>query len=391
MSRVSLARSLVALRGNAAARYAGGVVLALLAAGIRASLERIFASESPFLLSYPAVLVAALYLGQGPALLCLGVCAATVAYFEMPPHGWFDLEQPVDVTDLVLFIFLAAGLAFLLIGQRKARAAAEHARADALEHARRLELEIAERHRAEAALKRSNEDLEDFAHIVSHDLKEPLRGLSSTARFLLDDLGPGAGAEVRSRLDSLVRIPQRLSALLDALLEYSWVGRAELAMKPTDLTAVVTEVCDRLRPWLDERHAAVEMESPLPAANCNRARVGQVFSNLIANAVKYNESDSPRVWIGARPDSTAPVYYVRDNGIGIAPRHAAAVFRMFSRLHPRDGDHYGGGTGSGLALAKKTIERHGGRIWFESAPGEGTPFCFTLGPDTADHCAGSAA
>jgi two-component system, chemotaxis family, sensor kinase Cph1 len=377
------------LRLNPWVRYAAGAGLAALVLALRLSLDRFLVSESPFLLSYPAVVLAALYLGRGPALLCLALCTANVAYFEKPPTGWFDLAQPVDITDLALFVVIAAGLALLLVSQRRAQASAEAAQLDAQEHARRLEVEIAERQRAETALKRSNDDLEDYAHIVSHDLKEPLRGISTTAGFLIEDFGDKLGVEGRGKLETLVRLPQRMSALLDALLEYASVGRAELAMKRTDLASVVAEVCERLRTWLDERHAQVEVETPLPEALCDRARVGQVFANLIANGVKYNESPEPRVQVGARREGPVAVYYVRDNGIGIAPRHAARMFRMFSRLHGRE--RYGGGTGSGLALAKKTVERHGGRIWFESSPGQGTTFFFTLGPGLAERRTGTAA
>lgn len=377
------------LRLNPWVRYAAGVGLAGMVLALRLSLDRFLVSESPFLLSYPAVVLAALYLGRGPSLLCLALCTANVAYFEKPATGWFDLSQPVDITDLALFVVLAAGLALLLVSQRRAQASAEAARQDAQEHARRLEVEIAERQRAEAALKRSNDDLEDYAHIVSHDLKEPLRGITTTAGFLIEDFGERLGDEGRHKLETLVRLPQRMSALLDALLEYASVGRAELAMKRTDLASVIAEVCERLRTWLDERHALVEVETKLPEALCDRARVGQVFANLIANGVKYNESREPRVRVGARLEGPIPVYYVRDNGIGIAPRHAARMFRMFSRLHGRE--RYGGGTGSGLALAKKTVERHGGRIWFESSPGQGTTFFFTLGPGLAESRAGTAA
>lgn len=359
------------------APYVAAAVLAAIATAARLSLEWMLASESPFLLFYPAVLLAALYLGRGPGLLCMALCAASIAVFIMPARGWFDLDQPVDVTDLALFAVLAGGLVVLLDAQRRARAVAERARQDALEHARRLEIEVRERRRAEDALRRSNEDLEDFAHIVSHDLKEPLRGISTTAQMLEEDLGPTPEPRVRERVASLVRLPQRMAALLDALLEYSRVGRSEFAIVPTDLAPVVAEVSDRLRAWLEERHATVEVETPLPRLRCDRARVGQVFANLIVNGVKYNESPEPVVRVGARVDGSGAVLYVRDNGIGIAAHHAAKLFRMFSRLHGRD--RYGGGTGSGLALTKKTVERHGGRIWFESAPGQGTTFLFTLG------------
>jgi two-component system, chemotaxis family, sensor kinase Cph1 len=120
--------------------------------------------------------------------------------------------------------------------------------------------------------------------------------------------------------------------------------------------------------------------SGLPRLRCDAARVGQLLSNLIVNAVKYNEAAERMVEVGCVPgaDGDAPVFYVRDNGIGIRPQHCESIFRMFRRLHHRD--QYGGGTGVGLTLAKRIVERHGGRIWVESVLGEGSTFYFTLSP-----------
>jgi light-regulated signal transduction histidine kinase (bacteriophytochrome) len=356
------------------------VAIAVVTVEVRVSLDHALSLESPFLLFYPAVLIAALYLGRGPGLLCLAICTAEVGIFIMPRAGWTHLEEPLDVTDLILFALLAGLLVTLVDGQRRLRASAEVSRQDALLHAVRMEREVADRQRAEMLLRQSNEDLEDFAHIVSHDLKEPLRGISTTAQHIMEDFGEVMGNEGRQRLETLVRLPRRMSTLLDALLEYSRVGRTEMAVVPTDVKKVVGDVCEGLRPWLEERNARVEV-GDLPEAVCDKVRLGQVFSNLISNGVKYNETREPRVQVGARNEDGTPVYYVSDNGIGIEPKQAPRLFRMFSRLHGRE--RYGGGTGSGLALAKKNLERHGGRIWFESAPGKGTTFYFTLGQQRA--------
>jgi signal transduction histidine kinase len=340
--------------------------------------ESFLALQSPFLVFYPAIVVVALYLGPRPALLAIALTILSIGAFILPPRMWLRLEEPTDITDIALFVIIGVGLVFLIDAQRRARGIAETAQRTAQEHAARLDLEVAERRRAEDALRRSNEDLIDFSHIVSHDLKEPLRGISTTAEYLLEDHAQRLPEEGRDRLHTLVELPRRMSALLDALLEYSRVGRAELAMQPADLQSLIAEIQGNLAPWLQEKHAQLEIETPLPTLTCDRARVGQVFSNLISNAVKYNESPEPRVAIGVRQGGPCPVIYIRDNGIGIAPRSAGKLFRMFSRLHPRD--RYGGGTGSGLALTKKTVERHGGRIWFDSTPGQGTTFYFTLAP-----------
>jgi signal transduction histidine kinase len=357
-------------------RYAIAIASIAMATLLWIWTEEFFALQSPFLLFYPAIVVASLHLGRGPGLLTIALSVLSIAAFIDSPSTWLNLEEPTDITDILLFVAVAVGLVFLIEAQRRARRAAEVARAEAQDHSVRLEREVAERVRAEELLRRSNEDLEDFGHIVSHDLKEPLRGIAITAESLAQDYGGSLGEDGRNRLETLVKLPRRMASLLDALLEYSRVGRADLAVAPTDVKQVVGEVCDGLRPWLEEHHARVEVDGPLPAATCDRARLGQVFSNLIANGVKYNESAEPRVRVGARQDDGTPVFYVADNGIGIEPKHAPRLFRMFSRLHGRE--RYGGGTGSGLALTKKTVERHGGRIWFESTPGQGTTFYFTL-------------
>jgi light-regulated signal transduction histidine kinase (bacteriophytochrome) len=246
---------------------------------------------------------------------------------------------------------------------------------------------------ANAALVRSNQDLDEFAYTVSHDLKEPLRGLHTYASILLEDYGKVLDAEGQAKLATLTRLAQRMDGLIDALLELSRVGRAELAMQETAIGQVVDEVVDSLALFLLEAHGEVRIATPLPSIYCDKVRVRQIFQNLITNAIKYN--DTPQKWvelgvIEARPTdhraqptvhssqaSSAPVLYVRDNGIGIPQQHQTAIFGIFRRLHGRD--KFGGGTGVGLTIVKKIVDRHGGRIWVESSPGAGTTFCFTLG------------
>jgi PAS domain S-box-containing protein len=229
-----------------------------------------------------------------------------------------------------------------------------------------------------ADLIRSNVDLEDFAHIVSHDFKEPLRGIKHYTAFILEDDGLKLSAESRAKLETIQRLTARLTSLLDALLQYSRVGRADFGVMECCLHEVATAAIQRLDPWLEECGATVEFDSRLPRVRCDVVRVEEVFTNLISNAVKYNDSPRKEVRLGVHGDGAV---YVRDNGIGIPARSIDDIFRMLRRLHASDA--YGGGTGSGLALARKIVERHGGRIWVESEPGRGSTFSFTLGPSSA--------
>jgi signal transduction histidine kinase len=240
--------------------------------------------------------------------------------------------------------------------------------------------EMLERHARELA--RSNADLQDFAYIASHDLKEPLRGISNYARFLQEDHAADLGEQGIDKLSTIVRLAQHMYGLLDSLLEYSRVGRTELAVSAVDLGEVLAEVQAALSGRLEQENAQVRVQPGMPTVRADRVRIGQVFANLITNAFKYNLSPVKIIEIGcvrvAGPDGPAPVFFVRDNGIGIEKRHHERIFAMFKRLHPRD--QYGGGTGSGLAIVKKIVERHGGHVWLESTLGQGTTFYFTLQP-----------
>ncbi len=236
--------------------------------------------------------------------------------------------------------------------------------------------EIAERRRAEAELQRRNEELDEFAYAASHDLKEPLRGIHNYAQFLIEDYAERLDGPGRERLHALMRLAERLESLIDALLQFSRAGQVALTLTPTDFNAVLAEVLDSVAATLAERGVKARVRGPLPVIHCDRARIGWVFRNLIGNAIKYNDKNRKWVEIGWHAEAGAPVFHVRDNGIGIPAQHRRAIFRIFKRLHGQD--QYGGGRGVGLALVKKIVERHGGRIWVESDPGVGSTFYFTL-------------
>lgn len=230
------------------------------------------------------------------------------------------------------------------------------------------------------ALERSNSELDDFVYIVSHDLKEPVRGIYSYSQFLLEDYSKTIDQDGVDKLQSLMKLSLRMEDLIDKLLYYSRLGRTDLAFMSTDLNEILNGVLDMLDPLVRAGHIAIEMDTKLPSVVCDQARVGEIFRNLITNGIKYNKRDQKTIHVGVVMDypdyEGRHVFYVRDNGIGIPEKHYESVFKMFKRLHGRD--EYGGGTGSGLTIVKKIISRHGGKIWIESEENVGTTFYFTL-------------
>ncbi|WP_138497615.1 sensor histidine kinase [Nostoc sp. PA-18-2419] len=227
-------------------------------------------------------------------------------------------------------------------------------------------------------LERSNNELDAFAYIASHDLKEPLRGIHNYSNFLIEDYGDILNEEGTQKLRTLIRLTQRMEDLIDSLLHFSRLGRVDLSMQQSDINSLVERNLDLLSARIEEMGIEIRIPRPLPTVYCDRVQVGEVFNNLIANAIKYN--DKPQKWIEIgyiEAASPIPVtFYVRDNGIGIREKHFEAIFRIFKRLHGPN--KYGGGTGAGLTISKKIVERHDGKIWVESTYGEGSTFYFTL-------------
>jgi signal transduction histidine kinase len=232
-------------------------------------------------------------------------------------------------------------------------------------------------------LERSNQELDDFAYIASHDLKEPLRGLFNHATFLLEDYKDKIDEDGVHRLTRLGLLCQRMERLINDLMYFSRLGRADLAVQETDPNAAIAEIQQMMETVLSERHARIVVPRVLPRIVCDKTRVTEVFRNLISNAVKYNDKAERLVEIGflesvdAHQGPERNVFYVKDNGIGIDPEFHQEIFRIFKRLqNASDGPDTG--TGVGLTFVKKIVERHGGRIWLESEPGKGTVFYFSL-------------
>ncbi|SCY06016.1 PAS domain S-box-containing protein [Nitrosospira sp. Nl5] len=223
-----------------------------------------------------------------------------------------------------------------------------------------------------AELESANEELKDFAYVVSHDLKSPLRAIGALADWLSTDYADKFDDEGKEHMRLLVSRVHRMSNLIDGILQYSRVGRVKEALIKLDLGQVVQEVIDLLSPPVN---VTISVEAPLPNIIAEPTRVQQIFQNLLSNAIKYMDKPRGEIRIGCSAEGDQWKFSVSDNGPGIEPRHFEKIFQLFQTLAPRDRIE---STGVGLALVKKIVEMYGGRIWVESVPGEGSTFFFTL-------------
>ena len=237
---------------------------------------------------------------------------------------------------------------------------------------KRTELELA--HRIED-LARSNQELEQFAYVASHDLQEPLRMVASYNQLLARRYKGKLGEDADEFIGFTVEGVTRMQRLINDLLAYSRVGTRGSERVDVDMMAVLQATTANLERAIADESASITAD-PLPHVLADEGQMIQLLQNLIGNAIKFHrDGETPRVHVGARKDATGVTFYVRDNGIGIDPQYFDRIFIIFQRLNPRE--QYAG-TGIGLAICKKIVERHGGRIWVESTPGEGSTVLFTI-------------
>jgi PAS domain S-box-containing protein len=230
---------------------------------------------------------------------------------------------------------------------------------------------------ANAELSRQNKELDEFTHVVSHDIQEPLRTLIAFSGFLMRDQGDKLDEAGKEHVRYLVDASKRLRALIQDLLALSRAGRVTVDFRPVDLDEVMRVVKADLAALARSKNAEIRVSSPLPTAWGDRDRIGQLLANLVGNGLKYNKDPEPVVEVGATEaePGRGVTLSVRDNGIGIDPRFHDKIFRLFRRLHTREEYE---GTGAGLAICQKIVEAHGGTIRVESEPGRGSTFLVTL-------------
>lgn len=224
-------------------------------------------------------------------------------------------------------------------------------------------------------LKRSNKELEQFAYVASHDLNEPLRMIASYLQLIERRLGMQLSGEIKEFMDFAQDGAKRMRQLIDGLLEYSRVGRRGEPKPGIDLNEILAQVLSDLKASIEETGSAISL-AHLPVVTGVEAELRRTFQNLIGNALKFRAKDrASKIAVGVKEHPGHWEFFVSDNGIGIDAQHFEQIFQMFKRLH---GQSEYPGTGLGLALAKRIVDTHGGRIWVESEPDKGSTFRFTL-------------
>ena len=235
---------------------------------------------------------------------------------------------------------------------------------------KKLERELVEK---TERLEASNKKLEEFSHVVSHDLKQPLRTIQAFSQFLLDDYLEALDDEGQEYLGRLKRSSERMKSLIDDLLKLSSIGTKREPMEKVDVGDLLTEVHEDLGALLSD--VTLEMPTELPTVMANRTRLGELFGNLISNAVRYNDKDDMRIELDWEDRGTEVVFAISDNGMGIEERYRERIFELFERLSPEANPE---STGAGLAICKRIVEEFGGRIWLDSKLGEGSTFYFSV-------------
>jgi signal transduction histidine kinase len=385
-----------------------GIAIAFVAGAfvIHYTFRRLLGDHLVFLAFLPASLLAALFGGLAPGLLALALGFVLGDFFFLPPHFDFVPRGPTEFASLMVYFF--SGLLGVAVIERFQLV---RERLDLSEaHKRELQREMRERQRVEDALRQSEQDLrvaqeelqlyssdlerrvaertaslresltalENVHYHVAHDLRAPIRAMHSLTELLLEDYGPRFDAQGEDYARRIHEACSKMDDLTSDLLEYGRLGYQRISLAPVDLTEVLDRIMPELGEEIKKRRAEIRLNKPLGQVVGDVVILERVLANLLCNALKFvADESSPRVEIWAEKHGDAVRVNVRDQGIGIAPEYQEKIFGVFERLH--DAEDYPG-TGIGLAIVKRGIERMGGRVGVESEVGKGSRFWFELRP-----------
>lgn len=364
--------------------YGFALAAVAIATPLRLALTPLLGSALPFITHFAASLILAWYCGFWPAAFGVVVSAIAGSYFILPGlttgGALFGRNEFAVVTG---FVMASLAVSFLIDLERKISFRARKAEADqafiAADNARLLQQ--AQRSEEELLLineelRRANRDLEAFAYSASHDLKEPLRTIATSAEWIERRLGSQLNAPDTDFLARIRAEARRMESLIEDLLLYSQATKIEQGPPVrVDAARVLGRVVESLGGQI-EASGAIVTQGFLPAVAIHESSLARLFQNLISNGIKYRGQEPPRIHIAGEERGGQWVFVVSDNGIGMEPQFGDQIFGLFKRLHSRD--EYPG-SGVGLAICKRVVEQYGGRIWLEkSAPGAGSTFCFSV-------------
>jgi len=332
------------------------------------------ASFAVVMFLYVTAIVVGGWCGYGPGILIVLLVFSVPGYLFARSYSIHNINLSALAVSFLLSLMISRGAS----SRRRSEAALMDTN-EALEaRVREKTAELAEanvalqRHNAE--LIRMNADLEQFAYSASHDLQEPLRMVSLFTQILKVKYADSLDAEGEEYIGHAVAGAKRLETLISGLRTYLTITSTAAPPEPADGNIVVARCLENLKLLIEQSGARCEVGS-LPAVCLHDVHLEQLFQNLITNGIKYRSQDAPRIRIAARKDDSNWIFSVQDNGIGIDPRYQEQIFGVFRRLHGNDEYE---GTGIGLAICKRIVERYGGRIWVESKLGEGSTFRFSV-------------
>jgi len=326
-------------------------------------------------LFFPAVFFSSWIGGLSGGVIATLISTALAWWAFIPQEYSFALEDPVSLASIGLFL----GMGFLFGYTQERITKANLRTAEALAVARSANEQLQD---ANEKIEAANRELEAFSYSVSHDLRAPLRAMDGFSKILLERYAEALAPEGQRYLGIVRDSSREMGVMVDELLNFSRLGRQELERRPVAPADIARAALGELTADGPGRHLEVRIDE-LPACKADPGLLKLVFVNLLGNALKFSRDRDPAIIeVTARDGEGAgdgPVYLVRDNGVGFDMRYADKLFGVFQRLHPAEEFE---GTGVGLAIVARIVERHGGRIWAESAPGAGATFLFTLGGTT---------